>query len=253
MAKKNRSQRSAGTGGTGGTTSKAATTTGGSVRGAVAATNSSVKLTAAADSVRQVLDEAASQSRERAAARLEALGPTGSALVTERGVPLWCVRLHHRVGHLGGSVIFAVTAALAWSLGISFVATLTRIIGVEVVTMFPTWVLEQVNAPVETVVSSTDRFLFTWVMPTLFFVLVAAGLALMAVMGLVRWGRRWSVRLALGLFAGYGTSIRQDRIDRAQRDAAVRAERKQIRTDRRAERVRAREQVRAAKDRDEQL
>lgn len=220
---------------------------------AISQTAAGAGLTAAADEVRSTLDSAATITRERTQQRLEQVGPTGRALVTERGVPLWCVRLHQRVGHVPGAIVFAVITALAWSLGISLVATLLRIIGVQAVTVFPTWVLEQMNVPVETAVSSTDRFLFTWVMPTLFFVLVAAGLALMAVMGLVRWGRRWTWRLALGLFAGYGTGIGQDRIERAQAGAAARKQREAARTERREQRDRAREQVRAAKARNEQL
>ncbi|OUS97226.1 hypothetical protein [Rhodococcus sp. NCIMB 12038] len=174
--------------------------------------NSSRARTARADvslAMRDIKDSVAST----AAARDEELGPVGRELV-DAGVPAWTVRAHARLGHIGGFIVFVCLMLVGWPVLITLVTTLVRVLGVNVVTRIPSAVLGEVGVPVELAVSTTDRFLFTWVIPVLFFVLVLAGLTCLALRRLAIWAWVWTNRLALGLFAGYGTGVLADRRER---------------------------------------
>lgn len=151
-----------------------------------------------------------------AARRQEDLGSVGRGLV-DAGVPAWTVRAHNRFGHVGGFVIFACLTLIGWPVSITLVATVVRVLGINIVTRLPAMVLGDLGVPVELAASTTDRFLFTWVMPVLFFVLVLAGLSSVVLWKLAKWAWAWTVRLALGLFAGYGTGVMADRRQRRAR------------------------------------
>ncbi|MEW1883114.1 hypothetical protein AB0O58_25860 [Rhodococcus sp. NPDC080181] len=148
-----------------------------------------------------------------AAARQEDLGPLGLAVV-DAGAPEWTVRAHNRLGHVGGFILFVCLMVIGWPLLVVLVSTLVRIVGVNVVTRIPASVLGELGVPVELAASTSDRFLFTWVIPVVFFVLVLAGLTCLALRRVVLWSWEWTRRLALGLFAGYGTTVLADRRDR---------------------------------------
>lgn len=148
-----------------------------------------------------------------AAAREEDLGPAGRELV-DAGVPRWTVRAHNRLGHVGGFILFVCLMVVGWPVLVVLVTTLLRTLGVNVITRIPASVLGELGVPVELAASTTDRFLFTWVIPVVFFVLVLAGLTILALRRLTLWAWEWSKRLALGLFAGYGTNLVADRRER---------------------------------------
>lgn len=149
----------------------------------------------------------------KVAAREEELGAVGRELV-DAGAPAWTVRAHTRLGHIGGFILFLCLMVVGWPVLIVLVTTLLRILGVNVITRIPASVLGELGVPVELAASTTDRFLFTWVIPVLFFVLVLAGLTCLALRRLAIWAWAWSTRLALGLFAGYGTNVLTDRRER---------------------------------------
>lgn len=159
--------------------------------------------------VREIREGVAS----KVAAREEELGPVGRELV-DAGVPAWTVRAHARLGHIGGFILFLSLMLVGWPVLIVLVTTLLRVIGVNVITRIPASVLGELGVPVELAASTTDRFLFTWVIPVLFFVLVLAGLTCLALRRLAIWAWDWTTRLALGLFAGYGTNVLADRRER---------------------------------------
>lgn len=159
--------------------------------------------------MRDIKDSVASS----ATAREEELGPIGRELV-DAGVPAWTVRAHARLGHIGGFIVFLCLMLVGWPVLITLVTTLVRVVGVNVVTRIPSSVLGEVGVPVELAASTTDRFLFQWVIPVLFFVLVLAGLTCLALRRLAIWAWGWTKRLALGLFAGYGTNVWADRHER---------------------------------------
>lgn len=164
----------------------------------------------ATDEARTALDEIRESIAADKARRREELGETGGQLIA-RGVPEWTVRVHSRLGHVGGFAVFAALVVVGWPAAIMLVTTLVRIFGVNMVTRLPSTVLGDLNVPVELAASTTDRFLFSWVMPVLFFVLILAGLTLYVVIKLFRWGLIWTKLLALGLFAGYGVGVIADR------------------------------------------
>ncbi|PZU04643.1 MAG: hypothetical protein DI630_00575 [Gordonia sp. (in: high G+C Gram-positive bacteria)] len=186
----------------------------------MAAKNTRRQSGSAARAARAEAGEALKEIRQsvaaNAVARQEDLGPVGRALV-DAGAPAWTVRLHNRLGHVGGFIVFLVLMVIGWPVLIVLVTTLLRTVGVNVVTRIPASVLGELDVPVELAASTTDRFLFTWVIPVLFFVLVLAGLTCLALRRLTIWAWDWTRRLALGLFAGYGTNIIADRRDRRAR------------------------------------
>lgn len=171
------------------------------------------KLQHSGSEARIALREIRESMAANSAARTEQLGDTGRELV-KIGVPAWTVRAHNRLGHVGGFILFACLMVVAWPVAVVLVTTLLRTLGVNMITRLPASVLDELGVPVELAASTTDRFLFTWVIPVVFFVLVLAGLTCMALRRLALWGWDWTRRLALGLFAGYGTSILADRRER---------------------------------------
>lgn len=198
-------------------------------------TNSN-KARTARDEVGQAMRGIKDSVASTAAAREEELGPIGRELV-EAGVPVWTVRAHARLGHIGGFIVFLCLMLVGWPVLITLVTTLVRVLGVNVVTRIPSAVLGEVGVPVELAASTTDRFLFTWVIPVVFFVLVLAGLTCLALRRLAIWAWMWSKRLALGLFAGYGTNVWADRHERR----AQRISSESVRSARRARETAGRE------------
>lgn len=170
----------------------------------------------ARDEVNSAVSGIRAELAAKAAQRRDELGPTGRELV-DAGVPAWTVRAHAVLGHVGGFVLFAGLASVGWLVLIAVVTTLIQILGVNVVTRIPAAVLGELDVPVELAASTTDRFLFTWVIPVLFFVLVLAGLTCLLLRRVAVWALAWTKRLALGLFAGYGTNVLEDRRERKAR------------------------------------
>lgn len=152
----------------------------------------------------------------------ESLEDEGRLLVDEQGVPQWTVRVHHKIGHLGGFVVWALLAAAVLPAVFSVIWAVLVTIGVTVVAELPATVLGEIGASAELVSSRTDSFLFSWVMPVMFFVLIFAGVTLWVLKALAQWLIDWGRRLALGLFAGYGMGPVADwKILRARRAAAA--------------------------------
>lgn len=198
--------------------------------------NTSTSLEKKASSARAARAELGSAVRDirqgvasNAAAREEELGPVGRDLV-DAGVPAWTVRAHARLGHIGGFILFLSLALVGWLVLIALVTTLVRILGVNVITRIPSAVLGDLGVPVELAASTTDRFLFTWVIPVLFFVLVLAGLTCLALRRLAIWAWIWTQRLALGLFAGYGTNVLEDLRERRAQQISSKSMRSAART-----------------------
>lgn len=175
--------------------------------------NASTEASDARAEIGVALGEIRKSVARNAAAREDDLGPVGIELV-RAGVPAWTVRTHNRLGHVGGFVLFVCLMVIGWPVLAVLVTTLLRIVGVNMITRLPGSVLSELGVPVELAASTTDRFLFTWVIPVLFFVLVLAGLTCLALRRVVLWAWDWTRRLALGLFYGYGTSVLADRRDR---------------------------------------
>jgi len=202
----------------------------------------------------QSIDEALlelAQARRRSRASdeelLESVGERGRALVAA-GVPLWTVSLHKRIGHVGGFVVFVVLAALGWGLAGLVGWSLLEVFGIRLVSSVPSVVIDDVGLPTQLVTSSTDRFLFSWVMPVLFFVIVLALAAFALLRAAGRWGLRTMRRLALGLFSGYDTGLRADWARLRSTRAEARSARKEARARRSASVAKSRRAVDAATD-----
>lgn len=185
-------------------------------------TDRKARLDAATAEVGATISEARQVAAAKAKERYDALNDEHRALVEQRGVPLWAVRLHSKIGHVGGLLVFVIGAGVSWAAGITLAITFLQILGVQIITSIPGHVLTQLGVSPTTATGSTDRFIFTWVLPVLFFTLVAAGLTVLGLRSLIRIGIAWTRRLALGLFAGYGYGVITDwRERRADRIAAT--------------------------------
>ena len=195
-----------------------------------------------AKSARAELGELTEGVRERTAARqadeLAAFGERGRELL-DQGVPRWCVAVHSRVGHVGGLVVFSVVYGLAWVAGAALTVQLLRLVGVELITRVPTATLSWLGTPSQVVTSSTDRFLFSWVMPVAFFVIVIALCSAWTLRATVRWALRQTRLAARGLFAGYGTGVIEDWRERRLSTGHRRAARARLREDKARRRARA--------------
>lgn len=198
------------------------------------------------------LAQARARTAEHEAQIRESLEEDGRALVDERGVPVWCVRVHHRIGSIGGFVVWALLAAVVIPAVVSVLWAVLMSVGVHLVSGLAPAVLTEMGGSAELVSSRTDSFLFSWVLPVLFFVLILAGIALwvfrLVAEAMIEWGRR----LALGLFAGYGHGPIADwRILRARRAVvgAKRAADRRVTQSRLAESISA-EQSQSARHQD---
>ena len=205
---------------------------------------------------RQSLSEAASEAlhdlkeaklaavrgadRQRVIAELD---EDSRSLVLTEDVPLWAVRVHARIGHLGGFGLFLALMLAAWSIAGMVAWGLLEVVAGELVTKTPAAVLSSLGVSVEVAVSTTDRFVFTWLVPVLFMVAVLAGVCVKLISAGARWGLGMTLRLAKGLFAGYGTSVFTD----VARLRAGRVGRKQRRASKKAARARRRESVLASR------
>lgn len=166
------------------------------------------------------LEQARATTAAHEARIREELEDDGRALVDEHGVPIWCVRVHHRIGHLGGAVVWALLVAAILPAVVAVIWAVLLSLGVTLVAELAPVVLSEMGASAELVSSRTDSFLFSWVMPVLFFVLVLAGVTLWLLKAVAQWLIDWGRRLALGLFAGYGMGPVADwKILRARRAA----------------------------------
>lgn len=189
-----------------------------------------------------ILEQARQTTAEHEERIWSSLEEEGRELVSSRGVPIWTVRVHHRIGHLGGFVLWTLIAAVVVPAVVSAVWAVLVMVGVRLVADLAPTVLGEMGASAELVSSRTDSFVFSWVLPVLFFTMVFAGVTLWLIKALALWLIDWGHRLALGLFAGYGMGPVADwRILRARRaaEAARRAADRRVRDKELAESISA--------------
>lgn len=148
--------------------------------------------------------------------------------------PAWTISAHDRLGHVGGAALFVALMLLAWPLGLSLLFGFFGMVAVYFVTAIPGLILENLQVNPAVVMNEPDRFVFSWLYPALFGILVAAGLSVMMIKALFVAAVRWSKLLALGLFRGYGRTVRQDRLERKVTADARKAEREAARAERKA-------------------
>lgn len=205
-------------------------------------TSARARRTAAADQVSSsagALAQASVGLRERDRAWREGLDTTETGLLVDRGVPAWTIKAHARVGHLGGAALFALIAIVAVPVLVITAWQMLVVFGVRIVNDVPALVLRELDVNATIVSTRTDSFVFSWVMPVLFFVLIFAGLTLWIMRIVARAVGGYGRRLALGLFAGYGTGLRTDFVAMS----IARSQRRRARSDTAARVARVRDDV----------
>ena len=169
-----------------------------------------------------------------------------------RPAPAWTAATHRSVGHVGGAVVFAALMMVAWP---AFIAALSAVVVMLMVTVGPMVgqaMLDGSGVPHQIMTASSEQFLFGWVLPSIFGLLVAALLTAAVVWSLLTWFWGYSNLLRLGLYAGYGLSVSEDRAERAVRRAVKKAEVAVSRETRRKERDAARASAAKSKAEEEE-
>ncbi|BAU96148.1 hypothetical protein N24_1886 [Corynebacterium suranareeae] len=118
------------------------------------------------------------------------------------GWPTWVDKVWNLTGSLGGWFAFLVFVIAVWPVAILAAGTVVTIIGTWGVSVLPSLVISSIGASAGVIVSTTDGFLFSWVIPVLFLMIVLA-LVVMKVLNLI-FGALWRFTMTLrqGLYAG---------------------------------------------------
>lgn len=153
-----------------------------------------------------------------------------------RGAPVWTLRVHRRLGRVGGAAVFFLLMVALWPALAALVVTGLQWIGVAFLPGLADAVLGSTGLSPKSALISLDVFTFSWLLPVLFFALIGALLGAKLIMVWSRWCYTRSKSWALGLFLGYDTApwsefrerlsaLRQWRARRRQdknrRDAAI--------------------------------
>lgn len=170
--------------------------------------------------------------------------------------PAWTRWVWSKFGYLGGYLVFLLFILLVWPLGIALAGGVIILVASLVITSVPGMVLSALGVPMAVVVSSTDRFLFSWVIPVLFVTIVLGGGAVLVLKAIAGWAARWTGRIRGGLYAGYGVELPDNlsarRARRKENKAKKKAERKsaeevkEARAQRKADKIDAKQQVKEA-------
>ncbi|AUI01278.1 hypothetical protein H2C43_07945 [Corynebacterium glutamicum] len=126
------------------------------------------------------------------------------------GWPSWVDKVWKLTGSLGGWFAFLVFAIAVWPVAILAAGTVVTIIGTWGVSVLPSLVISSIGASAGVIISTTDGFLFSWVIPVLFLMIVLA-LVVMKVLNLI-FGALWRFTMTLrqGLYAGREKISRDD-------------------------------------------
>lgn len=126
------------------------------------------------------------------------------------GWPEWVDKIWNLTGSLGGWFAFLVFVIAVWPVAILAAGTVVTIIGTWGVSVLPSLVISSIGASAGVIVSTTDGFLFSWVIPVLFLMIVLA-LVVMKVLNLI-FGALWRFTMTLrqGLYAGREKISRDD-------------------------------------------
>lgn len=157
-----------------------------------------------------------------------------------RSAPAWTIKLHRLIGHIGGGFVFFGFVMVVWPALIAGIAALITMIMALLGPQVSSSMLEGSGVPYEVMVASSEQFLFGWVIPTLFGIIVGAIMVSMVFWALLKWCWGYTNRIRLGLYAGYGTSIAHNRAERSTARAVARANATSARTKRKNERDEAR-------------
>lgn len=123
-----------------------------------------------------------------------------------RGAPVWTLRVHRRLGRVGGAAVFFLLMLLLWPALAALVVTGLQWIGVAFLPSLADGVLSSTGLSPKSALISLDVFTFSWLLPVLFFALIGALLAAKLVAVWSRWCYTRSKSWALGLFLGYDTA-----------------------------------------------
>lgn len=155
------------------------------------------------------------------------------------GTSAWSREVYDANGYAVGVIVFALSAAAMWALAIAVAGGLVVIGGTYFVTMLPGIVVSSLSVDPAVLLASSDRFIFSWLLPVAFIAIVfaiAAGRGLSACFGKLA---KKTATLRRGLYAGHGETWWQNRT-RRKAEAGERAEAKRAK---KAERARVRAQA----------
>lgn len=161
--------------------------------------------------------------------------------------PAWMGRFYERHGYVAGIGLWLVGMVVCWPLIIMTIAGAVHVMAVVMVPVIPDMVLDGLVATPTDLLTSSDKFLFNWVMPTLFMVIVGGLLVVWLIKLVLRWCANYSVRSARGLFSGHGESWFDNRFRRQLTREKRRKLRKEEKEAKAADKKRRKEQLEEAK------
>lgn len=168
-------------------------------------------------------------------------------------VPEWTVKTYNKVGAITSTALFLLIMVVMWPAVASLSLAGVAFVGSVIVTIIPNMVLGGLDTSATVLLSTTDRFVFSWLVPVLFVVLVFAACVSFGLITLFKYLGELSNRLYRGLVSGHGEST----ADNAARRKKARKEKlrvaKENRTKERDEYAEIKKDVRAAIENNDQL
>ena len=161
--------------------------------------------------------------------------------------PAWMERFYERYGYLAGMGLWLAGMVVCWPLIIMTIAGAVHVMAVVMVPVIPDMVLDGLVATPTDLLTSSDKFLFNWVMPTLFMVIVGGLLVVWLIKLALRWCANYSLRSARGLFSDHGESWSDNRFRRQLTREKRRKLRSQEKEAKAADKKRRKEQLEEAK------
>lgn len=170
-----------------------------------------------------------------------------SSVELKPNYPAWMGRFYERHGYLAGMGVWLAGMVVCWPLIIMIIAGAVHVLAVVMVPVIPDMVLDGLVATPMDLLTSSDKFLFNWVMPTLFMVIVGSLLVTWLIKLALRWCADYSVRSARGLFSGHGETWSDNRFRRRLTKEKRRKQRKDDKEAKAADKKRRKEQLEEAK------
>lgn len=126
------------------------------------------------------------------------------------GAPAWTLKFYEKFGIVWSTVLFGLIMFIMWPVVLALVVGLLVALGTQIITAIPGMVASTLGMQLSVLLSSTERFVFSWVMPVVFLVIT---LGILAGWGAVKLCQRLldlSSGLARGLMNGHGETPKEN-------------------------------------------
>lgn len=155
------------------------------------------------------------------------------------GTPGWTHDVYEANGYLAGVIVFLISVGFMWPLAIVLAASLIVIIGTFFITMLPGVVSSTLGVGPDILLSSADRFVFSWILPVFFISTALAIMAGFAGVSLMKKLARTTSALRRGLYAGHGETWLENRKRRKEEAGARKIAKQMKRAEKKTTRARA--------------